>query len=90
MEQLLFLGVVEAPIALLATVSQWIAEARVSRLTEDSIARICTAWESSSLSTVEARPLIWYDTLARAWAAKPLASSTALVESSAWRKLFSQ
>lgn len=46
-----------------------------SRLTEDSISLICMACESSSLSTVLARLLIWYVTLASDWVAKALASS---------------
>lgn len=85
LERLLVFGVVKAPISLLATFSKWIAAASDRRLMEDSIFLICMACESRSLSTVQARLLIWYVTLARDWAAKALASSRALVESSAWR-----
>lgn len=59
MERVLVLGVVKAPISLLATFSKWIAAASDSRLTEDSMSLICMACESSSLITVLARLLIW-------------------------------
>lgn len=59
MERDLSFGEVKAPISFLATFSKWMAAPREMRLTDDSMSFICMAWESSSLSTMQARLLIW-------------------------------
>ncbi|KAG7262427.1 hypothetical protein CRUP_001870 [Coryphaenoides rupestris] len=53
-------------------------------LMEDSMRRSCEAWMSSSCSTLLARALIWYATLARDWVVYALVSSRALRLSWAW------
>lgn len=61
----MFLLVVKIPISRLATFSLWMSTVWEMWLMEDSILRSCEAWMSSSCSTLLAKALIWYATLAR-------------------------